>query len=117
MIDYKPKETIFKYYRASDIFILPTREDVWGLVVNEAMACGLPVISTDMCLGATELIESKINGEIVPVDNEEELIKAMQWGLFCDRKKIGVNNIKKIQEYTYENVVDKHINAINEILL
>lgn len=70
-----------------------------------------------MCLGATELIESKINGEIVPVDNEEELIKAMQWGLFCDRKKIGVNNIKKIQEYTYENVVDKHINAINEILL
>ena len=48
---------------------------------------------------------------------EEELIKAMQWGLFCDRKKIGVNNIKKIQEYTYENVVDKHINAINEILL
>lgn len=117
LIDYKPKETIFKYYRASDIFILPTREDVWGLVVNEAMACGLPVISTDMCLGATELIESKINGEIVPVDNEEELIKAMQWGLFCDRKKIGVNNIKKIQEYTYENVVDKHINAINEILL
>lgn len=39
-------ERIHEAYFASDLFVLPTYDDVWGLVINEALACGLPVITT-----------------------------------------------------------------------
>ena len=55
LVGFKPKAEVFEYYKAADLFVLPTREDIWGLVINEAMAVGLPVVSTDMCVAATEL--------------------------------------------------------------
>lgn len=54
---------------AADIFVHPTREDIWGLVVNEAMAKGLPVITTDRCVAGLELIKNESVGRIVPVEN------------------------------------------------
>lgn len=39
LVGFKQKEEIFEYYKAADLFVLPTREDIWGLVINEAMAC------------------------------------------------------------------------------
>lgn len=39
---FKTKEELRDYYRAADIFAFPTRMDVWGLVVNEAMSYGIP---------------------------------------------------------------------------
>lgn len=115
LIGFKPKEIIFNYYRSADIFVLPTREDIWGLVINEAMACGLPVISTDMCLGAVELIEDNVNGYIVSAGNGDQLRSAIKKLITQDTYRIGVDNIKKIREYTYENVVSAHISAIKQI--
>ncbi|MDO5425085.1 MAG: glycosyltransferase, partial [Eubacteriales bacterium] len=40
------KKELSDYYKAADLFVLPTREDVWGLVINEALAYGLPIITT-----------------------------------------------------------------------
>ncbi len=42
----KPYDEIVKYYKAADLFIIPTLEDNWSLVVPEAMACGLPIASS-----------------------------------------------------------------------
>lgn len=56
-IDFKTPIELSNYYQAADIYVLPTREDIWGLVINEAMAYGLPVITTTNCLSGTELIE------------------------------------------------------------
>ena len=61
------------YYKVADVFIMPTRYDIWGLVLNEAMSFGLPVIATDMCGAGRDLIEEGENGYIVPVENEEAL--------------------------------------------
>jgi glycosyltransferase involved in cell wall biosynthesis len=69
---------LIKYYSITDFFVLPTLMDVWGFVINEAMACGLPIISTKNAQAATEMIHQGENGFIVNEANEEELYSAMK---------------------------------------
>jgi glycosyltransferase involved in cell wall biosynthesis len=66
-------EELIKFYCLADIFVLPTLEDVWGFVINEAMACGLPVISTYASQAATEMIRSGENGYIVNITESNQL--------------------------------------------
>ena len=75
LVGFKQKNEIFEYYKAADLFVLPTREDIWGLVINEAMAFGLPVIATDMCLGAVELIENGVNCIILTTYNNPSIAR------------------------------------------
>lgn len=56
-VGFRTKEELKVYYMAADLFVLPTRTDIWGLVINEAMANGLPVITTDRCVAGIELIK------------------------------------------------------------
>lgn len=113
-VGFTPPHELTKFYMASDIYVLPTREDIWGLVINEAMAYGLPVITTDNCLAGLELIKNAENGYIIPVDNTELLIKYAN--LLIENKplrdKIATNNRKKIQLYTLENMAKTHFNFL-----
>ena len=59
-IDFCDKEKVFEYYKMSDVFFFPSREDIWGLVINEAMSCGLPVIATFETASAREVFK-KVN--------------------------------------------------------
>jgi UDP-glucose:(heptosyl)LPS alpha-1,3-glucosyltransferase len=54
-------------YAAADLYVLPTRYDAFGLSVLEALACGLPVITTTTC-GAAELIREGVEGTVVNLD-------------------------------------------------
>ena len=56
-IDFCDKEKVFEYYKMSDVFFFPSREDIWGLVVNEAMSTGLPVIATFETASAREVFK------------------------------------------------------------
>lgn len=69
---------IHKYYQAADIFVLPSYTEGGGppLVVLEAMACGVPVIVSDVG-GMPEVIKDGENGFVVPVKNEEDLVKKL----------------------------------------
>jgi glycosyltransferase involved in cell wall biosynthesis len=58
--------------------ILPSRLDAFGMVVPEAMACGIPVIVSDM-VGAKQIVEEGRNGFIVPAENVESLVDRMRW--------------------------------------
>lgn len=101
------KEKLKEYYKAADIFIFPTREDIWGLVINEAMSCGLPVITTEACIAGVELIENGYNGYIVKVEDIEAYIEAIQsLKSVIARKQMGDNALKTIKNYTIENMVD-----------
>jgi len=113
LIDFLPKEKIKEYYLAADLFVLPTREDIWGLVVNEAMANGLPVITTDMCNAGVQLIENGINGYIVPNENVKAVADVMTEVLKCaDYSAMAEACINCIQTYTIENAAQNHIAAI-----
>lgn len=107
-LGFQSKETLVKYYMASDVFVLPTREDIWGLVVEEAMAYGLPVITTDRCVAGLELVESGVNGYIVPVGDAESLAEKMGQILTCDLRAMGQASLEKIRPYTIENMARVH---------
>ena len=115
LVGFKQKAEIFEYYKAADLFVLPTREDIWGLVINEAMACGLPVISTNMCLGAIELLDIEC---IVPVDDVSSLKEKIEKliGNEALREEQGNRNLTYIRQYTYENVIQSHIDSISTII-
>lgn len=116
-IDFKNKYDLFKYFKAADIFVLPTREDIWGLVINEAMAYGLPIITTDKCVAGLELIEDWKNGFIVPVDDEKILAEKISIALKDDEllEKMAINNLRKIKQYTIENMAKVHMDIFAKL--
>jgi glycosyltransferase involved in cell wall biosynthesis len=57
-----------EYYSKSRILLLPTSGDCWGVVINEAMISGVPVITTNMTAAAGELVLDGINGYVLPLD-------------------------------------------------
>lgn len=65
-------ETV-KYYCDSDIFILPSLSEPWGVVVNEAMICGLPVLVSTQCGSAHDLVFDGVNGYKFDPKDEKEL--------------------------------------------
>lgn len=106
-------EDIGQYFRAADLFVLPTREDIWGLVINEAMAFGLPVITTDRCAAGLELVDST-NGALVAVEDVQGLRQAMLAVLSEDLTAMGCHSLKKMAEYTFENTADAHIHCLRK---
>lgn len=117
-IDFKNKEELSVFYKASDLFVLPTRQDAWGLVVNEAMSFGLPIITTDRCVAGLQLIENDRNGYIVPVENDIALADSIKNILSNTElmKYMSEENIKKIKEYTIEKMVKTHIQVFEGIV-
>ena len=57
-------EKLPRYYAAADVFVLPSHEEVWGLVLNEAAASGLPLVTTQATGAAPDLVVPGVNGEI-----------------------------------------------------
>lgn len=115
-IKFKSKEELKKYYAIADLFILPTRNDIWGLVINEAMCFSLPVITTNRCIAGLELVKNGYNGCIVESDDHKDLAKAINY--IIDNKygyEFGKRNRDKIKTYTIEEMVKVHINIINRI--
>jgi len=117
-INFKTKEEIKEYYKAADVFVLPTRQDIWGLVVNEAMANALPVITTDKCVAGLELIKDNDNGFIVPADNFKLLAERINIILSSEElcNEMAQNSLNKIKKYTIENMASRHRDIFNDIL-
>ena len=70
------RDELASYYALAECLVLPTHSDPWGLVVNEAMACGLPVICTDVAGCAADLVKS--NGRLVAARAPRRLADAMR---------------------------------------
>jgi len=107
----KSYEELPKYYSMADIFVLPTLEDVWGLVVNEAMACGLPVITTKAAGCAVDLIVPGENGFIVDEANAGQLCSAMR-KIISDEtiaRKMGKKSLEMVNNRWN---IDENVNGV-----
>ncbi len=110
-IKFLSKQELNKWYLAADLFVLPTREDIWGLVINEAMAKGLPIITTNRCLSGVELLKNKEC--LIPVEDSYNLGKLID-ELMEDKSylsKLSKTNLSTIREYTIEQMALDHFNA------
>lgn len=73
-------EELPDYYSRAKVLLLPTSGDCWGVVINEAMVCGMPVVTTAMTAAAGELVLDGVNGHVLPLDPEvwtEEIVKLL----------------------------------------
>lgn len=104
-VDFLTKDELKTYYRAATVYAMPTREDIWGLVVNEALSYGLPVVSSDKCVAGLELIKPSLNGYIVPVEDSQALAAAINDAMSLS----ALGSYKSINNYTLENMSDRHI--------
>lgn len=118
VLNFMEKERLYSYFLAADVFVLPTREDIWGLVVNEAMGCGLPVVSTDGCIAAMELIEEGVGGFVVPVGDAASLAVSLK-KILADEAlamRMGEVNRERMKDCTLERIVEGHREVIEKIL-
>ena len=111
---FRTREQLAQLYRAADVFCLPTREDIWGLVVNEAMAFGLPVVTTDQCVAGMELVEEGVNGCLVPIEDADALSDGLNRVLSSDMEAMGRESLRKIQGYTIEKMAEVHLTLVQE---
>lgn len=98
------QEELFKYYFAADALILPSRNEVWGLVVNEGMAAGLPVLVSEICGCQKDLVKSGYNGYVFDPYDLEDLSKKINL-LINDKRlvEMGKNSKEIIDTWTFEN--------------
>jgi glycosyltransferase involved in cell wall biosynthesis len=71
-------EKLTRLYSIADIFVLPTLEDIWGFVINEAMASGLPIVATQASQAAQEMVQHSENGYLVKKADSERLYEALK---------------------------------------
>jgi glycosyltransferase involved in cell wall biosynthesis len=96
------RDELASYYGLADCLVFPSHSDPWGLVVNEAMACGLPVISGKSAGCAADLVKS--NGRPIDSRNVGQLAHAME-ELATDadlRRQMSRESLKIIQNYSPE---------------
>lgn len=75
---FKQIEELPEYYALADVFILPSLEEVWGLVANESLASGLYVLSSKYAGASYDLVKSGWNGEVFDASNIQEIVELIK---------------------------------------
>jgi glycosyltransferase involved in cell wall biosynthesis len=75
---FQAPECLPAYFARSDVFVLPSRFDGWGVVVNQALATGVPIITSDAVGAGLDYVENGINGVKVKAGDADALFVAMQ---------------------------------------
>lgn len=111
LLGYLNRDEIFKYYRISDAFIFPSKEDIYGHVVNEALSQGLPVISGNNVNSALHLEKNEAKELILEDIDSKSLNNAINYVLSHD---LFNESTAIARENTYEKMVRNHLDIIKE---
>jgi 1,2-diacylglycerol 3-alpha-glucosyltransferase len=94
-----------EFYAFAGCFVLPSTREPWGLVVNEAMASGLPVIVSSRCGCVSDLVDDGSNGLIVDPENPSNLAAALQRVAALSKERrmqMGARSLEIIGDYSLE---------------
>jgi len=103
-----------RFYAAADLFVLPSRREPWGLVVNEAMASGLPVLATRRVGAVQDLVLEGQTGFVVPENDADALASAIDRACqSTDRlRTMGEEAQKLIEPWNYEATLSGFYQAL-----
>lgn len=108
---------IGSYFQNADVFVLPTLEDTWGMVILESMVFGKPVLCSRLA-GAAEMIVDGVNGYLFNPKEPEEIAKLMRG--FIDNPglipSMGKESQRLISQYTPESATQFLVNLTTNIL-
>ena len=105
-------DQVYKYYSIADVFILPTLQDNWSLVIPEAMSCGLPVATSIYNGCHVELIHEGENGVTFDTYKQDTLIYALSYFHHHDLKAMGLKSIEIEKEHNTENCARREYEGI-----
>ena len=71
---FQPPECLPDFFDQGDIFVLPSRYDGWGVVVNQALGAGLPLICSTAVGSAYDLLDPEVNGYLIPLADHKNLL-------------------------------------------
>ena len=104
-------------YAMADLLVLPSSIEPWGLVVNEAMCFGLPVIVSDKVGAAADLIRDGVNGFTYPVGQIEALAERLQMVLADEQvcQEMGRQSRAIIRRWGFDEVADGLLKALHSV--
>ena len=117
-VGFQQQPNLPNYYAIADVFVLPTLEDTFGVVVNEAMAAGLPILCSKFAGAAGDLIKEGINGYRVDPNDHHKMANYLFKILTNDelRLKMGKASEEIIKNYGIEAATEGFLSAIRETL-
>lgn len=104
LLGFLSRKEIFEYYKLSDAFIFPSKEDIYGHVINEALSQGLPVISSSNVNASLKLIENNKTGFLIDDYKHQEFLDALDKIILLNK----TDAIAKAKENTIEKMIDAH---------
>lgn len=105
-------DNVYKYYAIADVFILPTIEDNWSLVVPEAMACGLPVATSIYNGCYPELVKKDVNGFVFDTFKQETILESLDYFHHVNLKEFGRKSIELEKPFNTDNCARRTYDAI-----
>ena len=103
---HPPVNDIYAEYLRSQFFVMSSDFEGFGLVIIEAMACGIPVVSTDCPYGPSEIITNGKTGLLAKMD-VQDLADKMEWMIIHDaeRQQMGIRAYQAAAHYSLERVM------------
>jgi glycosyltransferase involved in cell wall biosynthesis len=108
VLPFVTREEISAVYSSHDIFVFPSLVEGMPLTLLEAMATGMPVVTTNTC-GMADVVEDEVNGLLVPAADSEKLACGIE--RLCQstelRKRLGLAAQETMQRYTWERIAEQ----------
>ncbi len=112
---YLEGEELYQKYAEAEVFVLPTREDCFGMVLLEAMVMGLPIVSSKYADGAYDIVKEGINGYLADPEKPEEFAGALD--RVIGHREFQLNAAKmNYDRFRLENVAEVYMKAVNRVL-
>lgn len=111
------QDTLPYYYSAADVLVMPSHYESFGMVALEAMACGTPVIASQVG-GLAFLVQDGVTGYHVPDDDSQVLCERLKQLLEDHelRATLGIQANKYAQEYAWDKITDQIVHLYKAVL-
>ena len=98
-------------HKKCSLFVLPSRQECWGLVINEAASYGIPIVSTYGSGAAVEFLSKDYPQYLAIPGDAQSLLRCIESALNADREEYSRYLIEKSKQYSIEKGVKAHTEA------